>query len=278
LLLLGGVSFVVEPKDRITARERATLSKLPRVTQALASAPFRVRLVEEPPWREDGGIEPGPARVSWEAGCVRLRHTGFLSELDLFGNEARLFRRGDGYGLEATLRAAMSGRLPLLGGLPLHAAALVIESRGLVFFGPSGAGKSTISSLWGGPVLSDELVAVTRAETSGLPGEGYAVAITGFWGTMGRAKSAPESAPLGALIELAKGPAFRFERLSVTEALRRLVGVTMVPDGPPLWSQALGAIGMLVRTVPCYRMAWSPEEPPFERLVLVEKLGFRNPP
>jgi hypothetical protein len=40
----------------------------------------------------------------------------------------------------------------------------------------------------------------------------------------------------------------------------------MVPAAPPLWSEALGATSALLRTVPCYRMTWSVDDPPFQRL------------
>ena len=269
MLLLGGVPFVVEPEDLLNPRERAALAKLPLAPPRTQDAGplFRVRLVLAPPWIETAAPEPGPAQVSWEEGHLRLRHRAFLAELDVALGEARLFRRCyDSYGLEATLRAAMSGRLPREGGLPLHAAALVMRERAFVFFGPSGAGKSTLSGLWSGTVLSDELVAVTRGEG------GYSVATTGFWGTLGRANTGLEAWPLGALVELAKGRDFDLQRLQATDALRRLVGVTMVPAAPPLWSEAIGAIGALLRTVPCYRMAWSVDDPPFERLT--EALGL----
>jgi CO dehydrogenase nickel-insertion accessory protein CooC1 len=44
------------------------------------------------------------------------------------------------------MRVSLVCRVPLSGGLPLHAAAVSAGVGGVVFFGPSGAGKSTIAS------------------------------------------------------------------------------------------------------------------------------------
>ena len=62
------------------------------------------------------------------------------------------------------------------------------------------------------------------------------------------------------------------ERELAIEALRKLIGSAAVPAAPPVWSAALGVLGRLAREVPCYRMAWSPEDPPFARLA--SALGF----
>jgi hypothetical protein len=110
-------------------------------------------------------------------------------------------------------------------------------------------------------VLSDELVAVVRDDGQ------FALEATGFWGTLGQGDAPPGTFPLTALVELAKGDRFALDLLSPREALRRLVGVTLVPPGPPLWTAALGVIGRLAAAVPCYRMAWAKDEPPFAALV-----------
>ena len=54
--------------------------------------------------------------------------------------------------------------------------------------------------------------------------------------------------------------------MTAKDALRRLIGVTLVPASPPLWTAALDVLGRLAAAVPCYRLTWSKDEPPFEAL------------
>lgn len=190
---------------------------------------------------------------------LRVTHRRLLAEIDLDSLEGRLQRSApDDGSIEIVLRVALSARLPLLGSLPLHAAGLVADGGGIAFFGPSGAGKSTLSGLAPFPVLSDELVAVALAPPT--------LRATGFWGEMAQAAPAPVEAPLAALVELAKGPGFRLERIGPPAALRRLLGVLLVPPLPRAWSEAVALADRLVRERPVYRMEWTPAEPPWDRL------------
>jgi hypothetical protein len=267
MLLLGGVPCLVGPPDCLSAAERRALARLPAApTHELIDAQiFQLELVDGPPWSDELLFQdPGPARAAWHHDSVRVRQAGFLAELSPFSAQGRLYRTAaNAYALEATLRIAMSCRLPLEGGLPLHAAGLLDNEQAFVFFGPSGAGKSTAAASWPGPILSDELVAVTKG-TGGR--REFKVAATGFWGELGQSRADSGFWSLRALVALEKGPSLRLELLSPETALRRLIEVTLVPESPPLWSRALAVIGELAREVPCYRMAWSPAEPPWEAL------------
>ena len=223
-------------------------------------SPFRLDVVDRTPWP---GADPTrypdrvAAAVRAEGGRLRVTHRRHLSELDLEMLEGRLWREGpDDGGLEAALRVALSARLPSLGGLPLHAAGLVLEEAGWVFFGPSGAGKSTLPSLAPGPVFSDEFVAVTLD-----PGS---LRATGFWGEMDGGKRAPVAAPLLALVELARGESFRLERLPPETALRRLLGVLLVPPLPRACSDAMALAGRLAREMPVHRTEWTPAVLPWD--------------
>jgi hypothetical protein len=262
VIRLGGLVFAVEPEDRLIDSERRSLARLGAA--AAERAPYRLTLEREPPWSSDDLSlfpERGPAVVDWVEGRVRVSHATFVAELDPRERFGRLFRKVDeAYPLEITLRTALASRLPLEGGVPLHAAGIVLEDgRSVAFFGPSGAGKSTLAGTSRDPVLSDELVAL-------VPGPPFALEATGFWGTLGQGDAPPGTFPLAALVELAKGDRFALERIDPKIALRRLVGVTLVPVGPPLWDAALGVLGRLAVAVPCYRMAWSKDEPPWEGL------------
>ena len=264
-LVLAGCPFVVGPDTALTPDERVRLEALNRVAASarVFDVPdFRLTLGDEPPWP---GANPADypdyaaASVRAEGDRVRVTHRRHLAELDMQALEGRLQRSTTGEGaVEITLRVALSARLPSLGGLPLHAAGLVLDGAGLAFFGPSGAGKSTVSALAPGPVLSDELVAVTL----GPP----VLRATGFWGEWESSERPPVEAPLAALVELAKGPAFRLERLAPDQAFRRLMGVLLVPPLPRPWREAMALAARAVRELPVYRMQWAPDDPPWDQL------------
>jgi hypothetical protein len=263
-ITLAGCPLVVEPDDALQPDERAGLERLGRSSRSSVSAldPFRLELVDALPWPGaglDAFADGAPADVSAVGDRLRVTHRRFAAEIDPDALSGCLYRRPEhGGAVEIVLRVALAARLPSLGGLPLHAAGLVLDGRGVVFFGPSGAGKSTVSGLAPGPVLSDEFVAVTLGPPT--------LRSTGFWGEMDEASPPPGEVPLAALVELAKGPAFRLERLAPGLALRRLLGVLMVPPHPRLWSAAMGLAGEAAKAVPVYRMEWTPDEPPWDRL------------
>ena len=145
----------------------------------------------------------------------------------------------------------------------LHAAGLERGGSGLVFFGRSGIGKTTLAAHSPWPVLSDELVAVLPPLR---PNEPSRICGTPFRKPVPGPRPSLEAPGLRALVELAQGPRFVLERLDARLALRRLMSSAAVPAAPPVWSAALSVIGRLVREVPCYRMAWSLDEPPFDGL------------
>jgi len=267
VLCLAGLGFAFEPEAALSPGERQSLEALRGLGAETSTPPrsvFRVHL-SATPFRPDRGPDefpPGsPALVDWANERVLVRHRHFVCELDPAHLRGRLHRAQPdrAFPLEMSLRVAMASRLPLEGGLPLHAAGILTGGRGLAFFGPSGAGKSTLAGLSPYPVLSDELLAV-------VPGRPFDVVRTGFFGTLGTSNAPPGAFPLRALIELAKAPRFRLSPLSPRDALRRLLGVILVPVGPPLWSAAIEVAGRLTRAVPAYRMEWSPASPPWDEL------------
>jgi hypothetical protein len=117
-----------------------------------------------------------------------------------------------------------------------------------------------------------------------VAGRPFGLRATGFWGSLDPAprvesaaapsgqRSAPGDDPrLVAAVELSKAPAFDWQPLSPETALRRLLGVVLVPPSPRLWRQVIGLLHRLVREVPCYRMAWHPREAPWERIELARR-------
>jgi hypothetical protein len=270
-VVLAGVPFEVVPDDRLSVAERRALLALSSAPPGLPErSPFVIELLTDAP-DSTGGVEgddvaradQAPAAVSFVADRVRIDHRRLWAAIDPFAGHGVLRRDTSvGWPLEVTLRVALAARLPLEGGLALHAAGIVRGEEGFAFFGPSGAGKSTLAATAPGPVLSDEMIAVIRSPT----GPGYRLASTGFWGALGVSPAPNGPFPLRALVELGKSPTFHVERLDTRTALRRLIPCALVPPGPPLWSAALAVMGRLTRRVPVFRMAWSPSELPWEAL------------
>lgn len=259
----GGVRFCVEPDGALLGCEREALGRLDADREDDGQPPVAIELVEAPPWSsEDPALFPrwDPAVQRWSDGRLLCSHRSFIAEIDPFAGRARLHRREErAYPLEAVVRTAMAARLPLLGGLPLHAAGVVAGGRAIAFFGPSGAGKTTVASTSPFPVLSDELVAIA-------PGRPFELVRSGFWGE-GRETGRTGPAPLALLVDLAKGPALRMARVAPALAAARVLASAPVPLAPPLWSRALAVAAELVRAVAVERMEWAPDAPPWEALV-----------
>jgi hypothetical protein len=266
----GGVRFSVVPDPVLLDCEREAIDRLDPDPPDDAQPPVAIELVENPPWTSnDPALYPQwePAVQRWSDGRLLCSHRSFTAEIDPFACRVSLHRREErAYPLEAVIRTAMMARLPLIGGLPLHAAGVVAAGRGVAFFGPSGAGKTTVASTSPFPVLSDELVAV-------VPGPPFRLVRSGFWGEAGNTENATPAA-LALLVDLAKGRALALRPVPPAQAVGRLLGSTPVPLAPPLWSRALAVAAALVHEVPVHRMEWTPAEPPWERLA--EMMGTRE--
>jgi len=264
-LCLAGIPFVVEPDAELTAADHSALTRLatPGAAQAASAATaFRIELDTDGDWgraAREAHLDATPALVETLAGRVRVTHRRLFAEIDMAARCARVARpQSGGLGIDVALRTALCVALPFNDGLPLHAAGLVVEGRGVAFFGPSGAGKSTLSAACPWPVLSDELVAIF--------GDPPRLVATGFWGTEERDARAKGSHPLAALVELVKGERFEMTRLSPTAAVRRLVGVIPIAADADLWQHALAVLARLIKSVPVYRMSWTPAQPPWAPL------------
>lgn len=262
--VVAGVRFEIE--GVIDPAEGESLRWAARATAADAGRPpFRIRLERRPTAAPDDA-SPAPARVEWDGARLRLAHARFEAEIDPAAATAVVRREaGSAAGLVTTLRTAASARLPLHGGVLVHAAALARGGTGLVFFGPSGIGKSTLSARSPWPVLSEELVAVAPGPG---PDEGWCVSGAALPASDAEAEVVNRERPLAALVELAQGPRFSLEMLDAPTALRQLLGSIAVPPAPPLWRAAVAVSAVLARSVRCYRMAWSLDEDPFEPIAL----------
>ena len=267
MIVLAGLRLVIEPEDGLGPRERDTLAGLRQDSrQAPGASVFKVELEPRAAAAAAAATQTEPARVRWNGERLLLEHAAFEAVIDAAAGAAVVRRHGDdAAGLVTTLRTALSARLPLDGGVIVHAAALSHRGRAIVFFGPSGIGKSTLAARSPWRVLDDELAALLPRRDGGPRRVSSAAFPAQPKSTRGPAEE-PDEPPLGCLVELAQGPRFQLERLAQSAALRCLLGSLVVPPAPPLWSAALKVAGDLVHETPCYRMAWSLDASPFEPL------------
>ncbi len=264
MTVLAGLRLAFEPEDGLGPRERDVLHGLAVTSLTEPGQPLLKVALEAGGSSTVAADGPAaPAHVAWNGEHLVLRHAAFEAVIDAGARTAVVRRHGDDpTGLVTTLRTALSARLPLEGGLLVHAAALERRGRGFVLFGPSGIGKSTLAERSPWRVLADELAAVLPRPGGGPP----RVSSAAFPAPEALRGSSTCEPPLACFIELAQGACFELERLERGAALRRLLGSIVVPPGPPLWSAALKVAGDLVREIPCYRMTWSLDASPFEPL------------
>jgi MoaA/NifB/PqqE/SkfB family radical SAM enzyme len=161
-----------------------------------------------------------------------------------------LFRRGghDSLALLPSDQIVLAQTLPAFGGVYVHAAAVDMDGRGLLFAGPSEAGKSTIVKLIGerAKVLCDDRVVVRGSS------EGFRVHGTWNHGEIDRVS--PGSAPLSGVFFLRQAAANRVDRIGDPKAvlkdfLPRLVRPLVSADW---WERALTVAEAVVREVPFY--------------------------
>lgn len=261
----GGIRFQITPDAALTSADREALAPLDPDAGPTFETPFAIELAREEPWSSDDPAlfpQEEPPVLRWSDGRLLSSHRSFTAEIRPFEGRARLYRRAIApYPIQAVVRAAMMARLPLVGGLPFHAAGIDVAGRGVVFFGPSGAGKTTLAASSPFPILSDELVAVNG-------GDRFVLVRSGFWG-QGRGTARPGPVPLAALVDLAKGERLSLTPLRPAEAASRIVASVPVPLAAPLWSRALPVVAQLVERTAVYRMEWTPAEPPWARLSAV---------
>ena len=156
----------------------------------------------------------------------------------------------------AVLRIVHSLILARQGGFLIHAASAIRNGKAFLFSGVSGAGKTTISRL--APpdaiLLTDEISYVRRQ------GNGYLACGTPFAGELARVGE-NQSAPLGALFLLEKGPENRIEPIGATEAVQRLLrNVLFFADDAELVELVFQAACEFASLVPIRRLIFVPDQ------------------
>jgi hypothetical protein len=146
--------------------------------------------------------------------------------------------------------------LPKIQGALLHASAVKVHGRGLLFSGMSGAGKSTLAALWerhaGATVLSDDRVIVREIDgqfwSYGTPWHGSA------------RLASPERVPLERIFLIHHAAANSVRKLHPARAVSGLLARAF----PPFWDaegmqSTLEFLERLVASVPCYALGFVPE-------------------
>jgi hypothetical protein len=172
-----------------------------------------------------------PGEVDHDGPQTRFHVATYRGTINLATQDAHVTTASEANAASAVERAASYILMQVLprehSSLWLHAAGIIRNGYGYVFFGKSGAGKTTIASLapQDADILCDENIVVSLT-----PG-GAALHSTPFWG-----HSTPPhlihrhkvSAPLAGLFALEHGSVFRLDPLSPAEAVAALLDTEKV--------------------------------------------------
>jgi hypothetical protein len=133
-------------------------------------------------------------------------------------------------GPDAVVLGLSAAILEREGGLSLHAAAIELEGRAVLFVGPSGAGKSTAAQLARG----SRVFAFDRVNVVPDGAGGYAAWSLPGGASLAMAPSAHRRLPLGAILRVRQGRgAPRIERLSATRGIFALRESIWLTDSSP---------------------------------------------
>jgi hypothetical protein len=155
-------------------------------------------------------MEAHPLKVTASGRTITAERWDFSAKVTADGSKGeRTTYRGraqcemNPLSLDCLLRVLYATILPRVGGMLIHGCGLRHAEVGVVFPGRSGAGKTTLARKApdADDVLSDELVAVRRADDGGWRVHG-----TPFWGDFARGGISMRSWPLRTLAFLAQAP------------------------------------------------------------------------
>jgi hypothetical protein len=165
-------------------------------------------------------LAPGPWIIESDYQETRLTYRSYLEEgeVDWASGRGRLSMHENAH-IENFLRVIYAWLCLQDGGLLLHAAGLIRNGEGYVFFGPSGAGKTTTTRLSQDEaiILSDDLVILRprgdHVRLFGVP----------FKGELSAAPRANQEAPLKAIYRLRQDDRHAVVPLAHTRAVAELV-------------------------------------------------------
>jgi hypothetical protein len=182
-------------------------------------------------------------------------------EITLFCGEALIVRSADrivvrnpvSYPLDLVL---MMYLLAEREGAILHCAGAIVDGNGFIFPGRSGAGKSTLATAMEFDadvrILCDDRIVVRKIDSS------FKAFGTPWLGTAARCRNA--NASLRGIAFISHGQTNAMKRITVTEALERLLPLVSVPWFDSLvMTDILQLCEELVSTMPCYELQFKPD-------------------
>jgi hypothetical protein len=243
-LNIAGMPVALEIKD---AGKRASVGERYRefiVTDGKPQVFIRVETTSEASFIP---MKPGPwiTEISYRGSRLNYRSHVDAGWLELDRGEAFLEVAPEA-DIENFLRVVYAQLCLRAGGLLLHAAGVIHEQSGYVFFGPSGSGKTTTARLSPGrAILSDDLVILSaRGDTvlvHGVP----------FRGDFAEAPRLNRAAQLRGLFTLIKAPKHALSGVDLPEAIARLLACApFVMADARNAKKALDVCSQIARCVP----------------------------
>jgi hypothetical protein len=237
-LLINVADFIVavdtsstEVAQRLQRRYKDFLgtNEMPHLTIGLETVPGALYLEPRPgPW----AIE-----TSYHDNQLTYRSYQEKGEVDLIRRVGQ-FEMDPGANIENVLRAVYAWLCVQESALLLHAAGVIRDGNGFVFFGPSGSGKTTTSRLAAktATVVSDDIV-IVRCHEGGCMLYGVP-----FRGEMSEAPRTNQRAPLRGVFRLRQDTTHFIEPISKVNAIADLVAASPFVVGEPSLSDRLFSV------------------------------------
>jgi len=194
-------------------------------------------------------------RVRREGDEWLLERGDFRARWNLRTGRGTVRQNANPYSLDSVLRILHSLIVAGRGGFLLHAASAICNGQAYLFSGISGAGKTTMTRLAPADVtlLTDE-ISYIRPNPNG-----YSAFGTPFAGELAKAGE-NRTAPVSALFFLEKGSENRVDRLSSTEAVRRLMrNILFFAEDRGLAEKLFATACDFVRRIPIRRLMFYPD-------------------
>lgn len=180
--------------------------------------PLRISIQEA-----TGDQNPIDYKISFAPSEIITRSGGCIGQISLDqGARLTVTTADSGVGIEYFLRVVTAVLAFEAGGLLFHAASILRNGKGYIFFGHSGSGKSTVSRLSSGDVvLNDDLLVLIPEE------QGWCVYATPFWNPTQNSPT-NDSAQVHSMYRLIKDSSVYLEEMTTAQAVGELVANTPI--------------------------------------------------
>lgn len=143
-------------------------------------------------------------------------------------------------------------------GFLLHASAVKVENKAVVFTGKSGAGKSTHARLWK-KLLGEKLDYLNDDKPIIVKKDGKFFAYGTPW-TGKHCLGSSDGAQLFGVCEIVKSPENRVEKLDKAYTLAHLLGQTLRPSDEKNYDILLGLLGELIQSIHAIKLFCTVDE------------------